>query len=155
MSNSWHCMEPKLPHTELTNDETKTTRNCNQRPPSPPGARNAARLQQVTWRHRSRDHSIRHMQCTFPIAGPVATEPLSPTVFKIFGPKIMLTNTWTHSHQQTWRIAIPPGGRKNRSLPFLSSTIGYAVYILVFSSSGQCRIKVGAIDAAALGPFVK
>jgi len=24
-----------------------------------------------------------------------------------------------------------------------------------FSSAGQCRIKVGAIDAAALGPFVK
>ena len=35
----------------------------------PPGARNATRPQQVTWRHRSRDHSIRHVP--FPIGAPL------------------------------------------------------------------------------------
>jgi len=41
----------------------------------------------------------------------IGTEPLSPTVFEIFGPTYV--NERTNKHKQTRRIAIPPDGGKN------------------------------------------
>jgi len=54
-----------------------------QRQQSPPGVRNAAHPQRVTWRHRSwpfdSPYAISYRRST-------VTESISPTVFKIFGP---------------------------------------------------------------------
>jgi len=59
---------------------------------------------------RPRD-STQHMPKPISYWPFIGTEPLSPTVFEIFGLPTMLTNIRTHertNHQQTRRIAIPP-----------------------------------------------
>jgi len=96
---------------------TRTSRDCNLRrarttPPRP---------KRIMWRHRARDHSIRHM--SFPTGSPLEPSLQRSNRFRDIQPQHQrmltdtLTNERTHvhthihiTHQQTWRIAIPPGG---------------------------------------------
>jgi len=100
-----------------------------QRPKRLPGALNAARPQRVTWRHRSRDHSIPHM--AFPIGAPVHCDQVS--IFKRFRDIRPQHNVSERTHEHTLLTHI--------SMDCAVEVDGSVVNVIIGVQVGECRAR--------------